>query len=349
MKRAELVFVPTPATGHLVSTIEFSKRLLDRCDRFSVTILQMKSPFGVAVDQSLPAASHTHVKLIHLPNVTPPANLNNSVEKYLSDYIENHKSHVKDTILNQVLPNTSQIAGIVVDMFCTTMIDIAHELEVPSFLFFTSGAAFLGLLLYLPRRYDRVGKVFEKSDSDSIVPSYVNPVPTNVLPGFVFTDDGYVSFANHARRFKETKGIIINTLVELESHAVHSLFDSVDGSDRSQSWPAVYTVGPLIDTKGENQFRSDHNKIMNWLDDQPPKSVVFLCFGSFGSFDETQLKEMAIGLEQSGQRFLWSVRRSPPQGKVEMPSEFIWFKIFVIVNFTQIYIHLILTKSVDNN
>ncbi|KAK9924216.1 hypothetical protein M0R45_032598 [Rubus argutus] len=333
MKRAELVFVPAPASGHLVSTIEFSKRLLDRCDRFSVTILLMKSPFGVAADQSLPSASHTHIKLIRLPNVNPPAKLS-TVEKYLSDYIENHKSHVKETILNQVLPNACQIAGVVVDMLCTTMIDIAHELKVPSFLFFTSGAASLGLLLYLPERYDRVGKVFEKSDSDSIVPSYVNPVPTNVLPGFVFNEDGYVSFANHARRFKETKGIIINTLVELEPHAVHSLFDSVDGSDQSQSWPAVYTVGPLIDTKGENQFQSDH-KIMNWLDDQPPKSVVFLCFGSFGSFDETQLKEMATGLEQSGQRFLWSVRRNPPEGKIEMPGEYTNYEDFLPEGFLE--------------
>ncbi|KAL6140366.1 hypothetical protein ACLB2K_058666 [Fragaria x ananassa] len=334
MKRAELVFIPTPSTGHLVSTIEFSKRLLDRCDQFSVTILLMKSPFGVATDQSLPAASNTNIKLIHLPNINPPIKLD-SVEKFLTDYIETYKHHVKDTILNQVLPNSSRIAGVVIDMFCTTMIDIADEIKVPSFLFFTSGAAFLGLLLYLPKRYDLVGKEFVHSDPDSIVPSYVNPVPTNVLPGFVFNNGGYVSFASHARRFKETKGLIINTLVELESHAIHSIFKVAEGDQSDQPWPAVYPVGPLIDTKGEHQVRSDRDSIMEFLDDQPPKSVVFLCFGSFGSFDEAQLKEIAIGLEKSGHRFLWSVRRRPPKGKTEFPGEYKNYEDFLPQGFLE--------------
>ena len=49
---------------------------------------------------------------------------------------------------------------------------------------------------------------------------------------------------------------------------------------------------------------------MKWLDAQPPLSVVFLCFGSMGSFGPTQVKEMALGLEISGHRFLWSLRTS---------------------------------------
>jgi len=37
--------------------------------------------------------------------------------------------------------------------------------------------------------------------------------------------------------------------------------------------------------------------------------VVYLCFGSRGSFSMTQLKEIAEGLERSGHRFLWVVKR----------------------------------------
>ncbi|KAL6195459.1 hypothetical protein ACLB2K_031078 [Fragaria x ananassa] len=33
-----------------------------------------------------------------------------------------------------------------------------------------------------------------------------------------------------------------------------------------------------------------------------------------GSFTEAQVKEIALGLEQSGQRFLWSLRLTPPKG-----------------------------------
>jgi UDP:flavonoid glycosyltransferase YjiC (YdhE family) len=51
---------------------------------------------------------------------------------------------------------------------------------------------------------------------------------------------------------------------------------------------------------------------MQWLDDQPPLSVVFLCFGSMGSFGADQVKEIALGLEGSGHRFLWSLRMPTP-------------------------------------
>ena len=38
----------------------------------------------------------------------------------------------------------------------------------------------------------------------------------------------------------------------------------------------------------ENDDDDDHHQssIMLWLDEQPSLSVVFLCFGSMGSFDE---------------------------------------------------------------
>ncbi len=51
---------------------------------------------------------------------------------------------------------------------------------------------------------------------------------------------------------------------------------------------------------------------MQWLDDQPPLSVVFLCFGSMGSFGADQVKEIALGLEGSGHRFLWSLQTPTP-------------------------------------
>jgi len=47
--------------------------------------------------------------------------------------------------------------------------------------------------------------------------------------------------------------------------------------------------------------------MLRWLDDQPNKSVVFLCFGSIGfKFLPSQIREIAIGLKHSGVRFLWA-------------------------------------------
>ncbi|KAJ4760090.1 UDP-glycosyltransferase 83A1 [Rhynchospora pubera] len=47
---------------------------------------------------------------------------------------------------------------------------------------------------------------------------------------------------------------------------------------------------------------------MSWLDQQPPKSVVYVAFGSLAIFSEVQFKELAHGLVLTGRPLLWVVR-----------------------------------------
>ncbi|CAL5397433.1 unnamed protein product [Camellia sinensis] len=322
--KAELVFMPTPGMGHIVSMVEFAKRLHDQDQRFSITFLLINPfhpPFYNLYVESL-AASDTQFRYVHLPPPLPPPPpppeqlLLTSPEKNFSDFLESYKSHVRDAIINHVL-SFSQLAGLVVDFFYTPMIDIANEFAAPTYIFFPSGAAFLGLMLHLPIRHSLIGTEFTVSDPNSVThfPSYANPVPTSVLPAFLFNKHGgYTCFLNHARRFIETKGIIVNTFEELESCAVKSLLDSPES-------PPVYAVGPLLDFAGEAQSGSNRDMIVKWLDEQPPSSVVFLCFGSLWYICPPQLEEIATALEKSGHRFLWSIRRPPPQGEFEIPTD----------------------------
>lgn len=48
---------------------------------------------------------------------------------------------------------------------------------------------------------------------------------------------------------------------------------------------------------------------------------MLLCFGSRGKFSEVQLKEMAKGLEMSGQRFLWVVKSPLNSNRMEPDLE----------------------------
>ncbi|KAL7253951.1 hypothetical protein ACSBR1_008319 [Camellia fascicularis] len=335
MKKAELVFIPSPAIGHLVSIVEFAKRLIDRDDRFSITILVIKFKSSTlpnidSYTNSL-SASQPLIRLIELPQLHPPKSpeLAKSPANYITLYIESFKPHIKHVLGNLIgsthsHPNSPRLVGLVLDFFCISMIDVGNELGLPSYLFLTSGAAFLGLMLYIPTRHDRVSTEFSESDPEFLIPGFTNPVPPRVLPSAVFNKDGgYAAYLKLAKRFRDTKGIIVNTLLELESHAISSFCND--------QTPPIYTVGPVIDAKGEAQNKlgspgshSKNNNIMKWLDDRDPSSVVFLCFGSMGTFCAPQLREIAQALERSGHGFLWSIRLPPKtttHGKAENPEE----------------------------
>ena len=61
---------------------------------------------------------------------------------------------------------------------------------------------------------------------------------------------------------------------------------------------------------------------MTWLNKQPKRSVMFLCFGSMGSLSEEQIKEMAAAIEASGHRFLWSIRHPSSKEKFASLKEY---------------------------
>ncbi|XP_016443539.2 putative UDP-glucose flavonoid 3-O-glucosyltransferase 3 [Nicotiana tabacum] len=310
MKKAELVFVPAPGIGHLVPTCTFAVNLLNLDEQLCITmiIIRPQAPFDVGIDAYIQRFSSNtapvdhRIRFIKLPQVELPPlqEFTNSMENFFSLLISSYKPLVKDAIINNKHSNT-KIVGLVIDMFCSSMVDVANELGIPPYIFFTSGAGFLGFVLYLSVCHSQHGREFSLTDPDLYIPSYANLVPSNVLPTFAFNKEGYTAFMNHGARFKETKGILINTFAELEPHAVNSLASDPE-------LPPVYTIGPQLDLAGQKGREDNKEEIMKWLEDQQPSSVLFLCFGSMGTLEVPQLQELANALEQSGVRFLWSIK-----------------------------------------
>ena len=59
---------------------------------------------------------------------------------------------------------------------------------------------------------------------------------------------------------------------------------------------------------------------MKWLDLKKPNSVIYVCFGSVAKFAASQLFEIMMGLEASGQQFIWVVRRPKNEEEEERES-----------------------------
>ncbi|EXC24802.1 Hydroquinone glucosyltransferase [Morus notabilis] len=101
------------------------------------------------------------------------------------------------------------------------------------------------------------------------------------------SDLAYKLMVYHTNRFRLADGIILNSFIKTGSS------------------------GPVLE---------DQSECLKWLDGQPSGSVLFVSFGSGGTLSFRQMNELALGLEMSGQRFLWVVRS--PNDKVSNGSFF---------------------------
>ena len=252
MKKAELVFIPVPGVGHLVSTVEFAKLLVAQDHRLSISVLIIKlSGYdSSAYLPSLASSISERIKFIELPdNHTNPSDLKRPAY-FLSSFFENLKPLVRNVVKNLVesgsaRPDSPRLSGFVVDMFCTAMIDVADEFGVPSYVYFTSGAGFFGLMTHLQSLSDEQNKDItgynDEPDAEIIVPGFANPVPAKVLPGVVLDKEGSPLILSQFRKMRKTRGVLVNTFVELESNMIQFLSQG--------EFPPIYPVGPILNLR----------------------------------------------------------------------------------------------------
>ncbi|KAL0369788.1 UNVERIFIED_CONTAM: UDP-glucose flavonoid 3-O-glucosyltransferase 6 [Sesamum angustifolium] len=317
---ARLVFIPLPAISHLKAAVKLAKLLADRDECLSITVLIMRMPSESNISSYIKNSSDSRVNFVELPeNESILTELMKSPKNFLARFVESQKDLVRDAVVEIIKSSSSsKISGFVIDMFCTSMIDVANGLGIPTYVFVSSGAAALGLMLHLQSLRDDSNldlTKYKNSDAEISVPTHCKPVPATVWPSSVFDKES--DLLDFVKRYRETAAIIVNSFLEFESHQIRSL-------SNNETIPPIYPFGPILEF-GEDQTdaeKQNHRKIFEWLDRQPRSSVVFLCFGSKGCFDEDQVKEIAVALENSRHRFLWSLRKPPSGEKNESPGEY---------------------------
>ncbi|KAM0023489.1 putative UDP-glucuronosyl/UDP-glucosyltransferase [Helianthus debilis subsp. tardiflorus] len=116
---------------------------------------------------------------------------------------------------------------------------------------------------------------------------------------------------------KETKassGIIFNAFIELEEPAFLAI---------SQDFHIpIFPIGPFhkyFPASSSSLLEQDRSSI-SWLDHQPVNSVVYVSFGSIAQMGEAKFTDMAWGLANSKQRFLWVVRPGSVRGSQWLES-----------------------------
>ncbi|XP_058221680.1 hydroquinone glucosyltransferase-like [Rhododendron vialii] len=294
-----VALLPSPGMGHLIPLVEFAKQLFHHHHISSTLIIPTSGPppqTQISVLKSLPE----NINHIFLPHVHLPENLPTVLSQIVATMSLSIPS-LRDTL--KLLSSTNRLVALVVDLFGLDAFDVAKEIGVAPYLFSISTAMSFLFWFHMPK----LDKMFTCEYRDL-------PVPVK-LPGCVpvhgrdlyeaVQDRSHVEYRKlleNVSRVSSFEGIIINSFLDLEEGAIKAL------QVEEPCKPPVYPIGPLIQTGSSDG--SDEPECLKWLDDQPSQSVLFVSFGSAGTLSLDQINELALGLEMSGQKFLW-VARSP--------------------------------------
>jgi hypothetical protein len=302
--------------------VEIGKRLLAiGGSSLTVDVLVVPSPAGkweaeifdrIRRDE----ASGLDIRFHHLQAAEPPTDTT-GIEEFVSRYVQQYVPQVRAIV--SAMSMACPVAAVVVDIFCTTLLDAPQELGVPAYVFLTSSAAMAAVLLRSPSLDEEVvpGVEFEELEGGLDVPG-LPPVPASCLPTGLDNRKipTYDWFLYNGRRYMETNGIMINTIAEVEPSVLAAITDG--RCTRGIRPPTVYTIGPVVAIAPPIQLA---NECLRWLDSQPTASVLFICLGGGGGYFSTQqVHDIARGLERSGHRFLW-VLRGPPEPGSKLPTD----------------------------
>uniref|UniRef100_A0A9I9CGH9 Glycosyltransferase n=2 Tax=Cucumis melo TaxID=3656 RepID=A0A9I9CGH9_CUCME len=273
------------------------------------------------------STDHHHQKLHNLTHLAT-AQISSLHFQSISDGLPpDHPRNVLDGQLSKSMPlvtkplfrelllsyknGTSPITCVITDLIFRFPMDVAQELGIPVFCFSTFSARFLFLYFSIPKLLEDGQIPYPEGNSNQAlhgIPGGEGLFRCKDLPGYwsveAVANYNPMNFVNQTLATTKSHGLILNTFDELEAPFITNL---------SKIYKKVYTIGPIHSllkksVQTQYEFWKEDHSCLAWLDSQPPRSVMFVSFGSIVKLKSSQLKEFWNGLVNSGKAFLLVLR-----------------------------------------
>ncbi|MED6107398.1 hypothetical protein PIB30_013510 [Stylosanthes scabra] len=299
----------TPGMGHIIPNLELAKYLVSHNIVTKITFflpsINNNNPKPQAETTVLQSSmDQNHLDIIHLPPIDVPTNIDLGLKQAIV---------MKESIpfvCHEISTMTSPKPTILItELFGTPVLSVAEKFNMSKLGFWFSNAWNLALVLHTPT-LDKVveGEYTDQEDFIQI------PGCTPIRPYDLFaplhdrSDQLYHEYLQMCEEMRKFDVILINTFHELEAKTIAAL-----RSGKLSKVP-IYPIGPLIrEAKNQNCDDENRNYVIDWLDKQEEESVIYVSLGSGYTMSHEQIKELALGLELSGKKFVWSIR--PPSTK----------------------------------
>ncbi|XP_059302079.1 zeatin O-glucosyltransferase-like [Lycium ferocissimum] len=328
-----IVMVSFPAQGHLNQFLHLS-RLISSYDipihyvGFSTAITQAKARIH---GWDLAAATNSFIHFQEFPTPSSFMSSTNCSDNISSETISKLIASVLDASLTlrepvtafiKKLSSTTRRVVIIYDsMMASTVRDAVVSIQNAEAYCFHAISAFSISSLFWDVIKNRLhlpsflGKLAEKFllPSGVYIPEGLPTLKSTFTPEFT----EFLRLQQSCNKF--SSGNLYDTCKVLEGPYLETLtrFNRLLGIRKQ------WAIGPFnpVTISGITYFKSTRHECLEWLDKQAPSSVILISFGTTTSLSTEQIKELAIGLEKSQQKFIWVMRDvTKGEGEVQIPK-----------------------------
>ncbi|KAG2707415.1 hypothetical protein I3760_05G147500 [Carya illinoinensis] len=314
-----IVVIPYPSQGHINPLLQFAKRLASKGVRATL------------------ATTRYTTKSICAPNIgvepiSDGFDVGGFAQALNEDlYLKSFKANGSRTLselIHKYQESSSPVTCVVYDSFLPWALDVATQHGIYGASFFTNSATVCHI--FCLKHLGILSLPVNLENEPLLVPG-LPPLNFPDLPSFLKFPESYPAYMamklNQYSNLHMADWIFCNSFEELEGEAAESI---------SQLWPAKL-IGPMVPSAyldgrieddigyGASLWEPLSKECIKWLEKKPPRSVLYVSFGSMVSLTAEQMEEIARGLQESGSYFLWVVKESEqaklPEGFVEYSAK----------------------------
>nr|XP_028954952.1 UDP-glucose iridoid glucosyltransferase-like [Malus domestica] len=296
-----LVLFPCPYQGHINPMLQLGSFLHSK--GFSITVIhtQFNSP-----------NPSTHPEFTFFPiqdGLTAEEISSGNVLAFLLAINANCKASFRQC-LTQVMeqePDNKITCAIRDDLMYFTEA-VAKDLNIPNIMLRTSSVTNVLARTAVPQLHSKGHIPFPDSQSLNPVPDF-HPLRFKDLPTSNFdTFEKYSELVVNAFDVRTASAMVWNTTDCLEQSSLAQI---------QQQFPVpIFSIGPLhkIEAAASSSLLEEDTSCIAWLLKQSNNSVIYVSLGSVASISEIELAQMAWGLANSKQPFLWVIRPGSVSG-----------------------------------
>nr|POF08680.1 zeatin o-glucosyltransferase [Quercus suber] len=298
-----VVMVPFPAQGHLNQLLHLSRLIIayNIPVHFACTATHNRQAMLRVHGWDPNSVSNIHFHDLKIPPFLTPPHNPNSPNKFPSHLqpLFNASLHLREPMASLLRELSSKATRIIVindSMMASVVQDLVTIPNAESYTFHSVST--FTYFLYL---WEAMGKPLELETNAKLVPKGLPSTEG------CFTKD-FINFISLQIEFQKlSSGVLYNTCRVIEGTYM-DLMETLEGGKKH------WAIGPFNPVR--NIGSNGRHKCLEWLDKEAPNSVIYVSFGTTTAMEDKQIKKLAIGLEKSGQKFIWVLRDADKVGIV---------------------------------